>query len=158
MTQTSPLWDPQYKKKGNKEFLSWLCSKEARVTMRMQVQSLVLLSGLRMWCWHELQCRLKTWLRSQLLWLLCRLAAVALIWPLAWECPYAASKALKRKKKKKKSQEKLENSFIETKAQLKAMEEQTGYCRRLNKWSRRQNKGNHKIVTVDIKPKEKKGK
>ena len=33
-----------------------------------------------------------------LLWLWCRLAAVALIQPLAWELPYAASATLKRKK------------------------------------------------------------
>ena len=36
------------------------------------------------------------------LWLWCRLAAVALIQPLAWEPPYAASVALKRQKDKKK--------------------------------------------------------
>ena len=34
-----------------------------------------------------------------LLWLWCRLAAVALIGPIAWEPPYAAGAALKRKKK-----------------------------------------------------------
>ena len=39
-----------------------------------------------------------------LLWLLCRLAAVAQIQPLAWELPCAAGVALKRKGKKKKSQ------------------------------------------------------
>ena len=37
-----------------------------------------------------------------LLWLGCRLAAIALIPPLAWEPPYAVCVALKRKKKKKK--------------------------------------------------------
>ena len=37
-----------------------------------------------------------------LLWLWCRLAAVALIRPLAWEPPYAAGVALKNQKKKKK--------------------------------------------------------
>ena len=37
----------------------------------------------------------------ELLWLWCRPAAVALIWPLAWELPYAASAALKSKKKKR---------------------------------------------------------
>ena len=37
-----------------------------------------------------------------LLWLWCRLAAVAPIRPLAWELPYATSLALKRQKKKKK--------------------------------------------------------
>ena len=36
-----------------------------------------------------------------LLWLWHRPAAAALIWPLAWELPYAMGTALKRKKKKK---------------------------------------------------------
>ena len=36
-----------------------------------------------------------------LLWLWCRLAAVALIWPLAWDTPYAAGIVLKRQKNKK---------------------------------------------------------
>ena len=38
----------------------------------------------------------------ELLWLWCRLAATALILPLAWELPYAAGAALKRPQKKKK--------------------------------------------------------
>ena len=38
-----------------------------------------------------------------LLWLWCRLAAVALIRPLAWESLYAVGIALKSQKKKKKS-------------------------------------------------------
>ena len=37
-----------------------------------------------------------------LLWLGCRPAAVAPIWPLAWEPPCAAGAAQKKKKKKKK--------------------------------------------------------
>ena len=37
-----------------------------------------------------------------LLWLLCRLAAVAPIQPLAWELPYAAGTALKKRQKIKK--------------------------------------------------------
>ena len=37
-----------------------------------------------------------------LLWLCCRLAAAALILPLAWKPPYAAGVALKSKKQKKK--------------------------------------------------------
>jgi len=41
---------------------------------------------------------------SDLLWLWHRLAAVALIRPLAWELPYAAGAALKKKKKKKKKE------------------------------------------------------
>ena len=56
-------------------------------TMKLWVRSLDLLSGLRIWCCHEL------W---------CRLAAVALIGPLAWETPYATDAALKEKKKEKK--------------------------------------------------------
>ena len=40
-----------------------------------------------------------------LLWLWGRLAAVAPIWPLGWEPPYAAGVALKRQKKKKKKEE-----------------------------------------------------
>ena len=39
------------------------------------------------------------------LWLRCKLAAIALIQPLAWEPPHAASAALKRKKRKKESKE-----------------------------------------------------
>ena len=43
-----------------------------------------------------------------LLWLWCRLAAVALIRPLAWGPPYARGVALKRqKKKKRKTKEKI---------------------------------------------------
>ena len=37
-----------------------------------------------------------------LLWLRCRLAAVALIQPLVWKPPYAEGAAIKRQKKKKK--------------------------------------------------------
>ena len=36
-----------------------------------------------------------------LLWLWCRLAAAAPVWPLAWEPPYAMDATLKKKKKKK---------------------------------------------------------
>ena len=46
---------------------------------------------------------LDQWVRDpELLWLWCRLAAVATIQPLAWEPPYAAGVALKRKEKRKK--------------------------------------------------------
>jgi len=51
-------------------------------TMRLQVQSPALLSGLRIQCCREL-------------------AAVAPIGPLAWEPPHASGAALKSKKKKK---------------------------------------------------------
>ena len=67
----------------------WLAS------MRTQVQSLALLSRLRIQHCHELWCRSKTQLA---LW--CRPEAVAPIWPLAWEPPYAAGMALKRQKNK----------------------------------------------------------
>ena len=60
----------------------------------MQVQSLVLLSGLKIWHCHEL------W---------CRLAAVALIGPLAWESPYAIGAALK--KQNNNNNKNLENAF-----------------------------------------------
>ena len=73
-------------------------------SMRRQVQSLTLLSGLGIWCCGKLWCRSQTQLGSRiavLLWLWCRLAAAAPIWPLAWEPSYATSLALKRKKTKK---------------------------------------------------------
>ena len=56
------------------------------VSTRTQVQSLALLSGLRI-----LHCHEELWWRP---------APAALIWPLAWELPYALGMALKRKKKK----------------------------------------------------------
>ena len=69
------------------------------VSMRMLVRSLALLSELGIWRCHELWCRLHTWLVPTLLCLWCRLAATALIQPLAWELPYAMDVALKGKKK-----------------------------------------------------------
>ena len=66
------------------------------VSMRTQVQTLALFSGLRIWCCCDLFCRLQMQLRSGLLWLWCRPAATALIWLLTWELPYAVSAALKR--------------------------------------------------------------
>jgi len=51
--------------------------------MRLRVWSLALLSGLGIWCCHELGCRLE---------------ATAPIRPLAWEPPYAAGAALKIQK------------------------------------------------------------
>ena len=71
-------------------------------TMRLWVQSLALLSRLRIWHCHEL------WYIGRrlgsdllLLWLWCRPAAVAPIRGLAWEPPYAMGVALKSKKRKK---------------------------------------------------------
>ena len=65
--------------------------------MQLRVQSLALLSGLRIWNCHEL------W---------CRSATTALIGPLAWAPPYAASSALKRQKKKKKKEKKKKVEII----------------------------------------------
>ena len=70
-------------------------------TMRLRVQSLASLSGLRTWV--AMSCggvgRI-CGLDPELLWLWCRPAAVAHIRPLAWEPPYAVGTALKKKKKK----------------------------------------------------------
>ena len=68
-------------------FLLWLSGFRTQlVYMRMRVPSLASLCGLRIHCCHEL---------------LYRLAAAALIQPLAWELPYAMGASLKRQKKKK---------------------------------------------------------
>ena len=77
------------------------------VSVRTQVWSLASISGLRTWHCGELWCRSRhssdpTWLR---LWH--RPAAIAPIWPLAWESPYAAGVVLKDKKKKKKRKSKV---------------------------------------------------
>ena len=74
--------------------------------MRTCVQSLAPLSGLRIRHWCELWCRSQRWLESLLLWLWCRPAAAAPIWPLAWDLSYATDMALKRKKKKRKKERK----------------------------------------------------
>ena len=49
-----------------------------------------------------------------LLWLWCRLAAVAPIWPLVWEPPYAVGAALKKKEKKKKESLQYMDSLFQT--------------------------------------------
>ena len=81
----------------NKYFLAfplWLSRLRTwPVPMRMQVQSLVSLSGLRIQHYSELWCRSQTQLDLALLWLWRRPAAVALIQPLAWEPPYVAGAA-----------------------------------------------------------------
>ena len=83
------------------EFLLWLSGLRIRlVSLRMWVQSLALLSGLRIWHCHELSCRSQMRSDLALLWLWRRPVVAALIRPLAWECPYAAGAALIRKKKK----------------------------------------------------------
>ena len=72
----------------------WLSGlKTQLVSMGIRVRSLASLSGLRIWHCCKLQHRSQTWL-----WLWYRLAAAALIHPLAWELPYATGAALKEKK------------------------------------------------------------
>ena len=76
--------------------------------MRMQVQSLASLSGLRIRCCCGCGVGCRHGSGPVLLWLWCRPVATAPIGPLAWESPYAAGVALKKKrqkdqKKKKKS-------------------------------------------------------
>ena len=75
------------------------------VTMRLRVQSLASLSGLRIQ--HCQSCSVGRRCSSDpmLLWLWRRLAAVALIRPLAWEPPYAAGLALKKTKDKREKKE-----------------------------------------------------
>ena len=67
--------------------------------MRLQVQSLASLSGLRIRHCHELWCGWQMRLRSGIAMAVGRPAAVAPIRPLAWEPLYAAGAAPKRKKK-----------------------------------------------------------
>ena len=69
-------------------------------SMRTQVPYLPLLSWIRIWRCHDLWCRRGSDLAWLWLWLWP--AAVAPIWPLAWEPPYAEGVALERPKKRKK--------------------------------------------------------
>ena len=66
-------------------------------TMRLWVESLASLSGLRIWRCCELWYRSQMWLGLALLWLWCRPGATAPIGPLGWEPLYAAGAALKIK-------------------------------------------------------------
>ena len=68
-------------------------------TMRLQVRSLALHRGLRIWCCLNCGVGHRCGSDPALLWLWCRPAAIALIRPIVWEPPYAASAVLKRKKK-----------------------------------------------------------
>ena len=68
----------------------------------MQVQSLALPSGLRIWPCHELWYSLQTRLRSCFAVAVGRLVASAPIQPLAWDPPYALGVAIKRQNTKKK--------------------------------------------------------
>ena len=69
--------------------------------MRMWVQSLASLSGLRIQLCCELWCKSQTCLGCILLWPWCRLADAAPIRPLTWEPPYAVDVALRSERKKK---------------------------------------------------------
>ena len=87
-----------------KKFQLWLSGLMIQlVSMRMQVQSLASLSGLRIWHCCKLQQRLQ--MQFGLLWLWCGPVAaspiLSLAWvlSLAWEFPYATGVALKKKKK-----------------------------------------------------------
>ena len=71
-------------------------------TMRLQVQSLALLSELRIWHYHEYGVGRRCGLDPALLWLWCRPVATTPIRPIAWEPPYAVGVAVKRQKTKKK--------------------------------------------------------
>ena len=71
------------------------------MTMRLQVQSLASLSRLGIWLAMGCGVGCKCNLDPALLWLWCRLVAVALIEPPAWELPHATGAALKGQKKKK---------------------------------------------------------
>ena len=73
--------------------------------MRTQVQSLVSLSGLRIRLAMTCGVGRRRGSDPVLLWLWCRLAATALIRPLAWE-PHAHDAALKSQKEKNKQQQK----------------------------------------------------
>ena len=69
--------------------------------MKMQVRSLASLSGLRISVAMSWGVGHRHGSDRVLLWLWCRLPAVAPIRPLAWELPYATGAALKKDKKKR---------------------------------------------------------
>ena len=75
------------------------------VSMRMQVWSQALLSGLRICVAVSCGRGQRHGLDPMLLWLCCRPADTAPIWPLAWELPYAKGAAIKKSKAKKKKRE-----------------------------------------------------
>ena len=70
--------------------------------MRMQVQSLASLNGLRSGVAVSCGVGLRHSSDSALLWLWCRLVAAAPIRPLTWEPPYVVGVALKKKKQTEK--------------------------------------------------------
>ena len=78
------------------------------ISMRTQVWSLALFSGLRIQHCPELWGRSQTWLGWiwHLPWLWCRSAAIASTQPLAWELSYVLGMALKNWRKQRKQQSK----------------------------------------------------
>ena len=80
--------------------------------MRTRVQPLASLSGLRIR--HCLSCGVghRCGLYPALLWLWCRQDVIALIGPLAWEPPYAASVALKRPQKEQRKKKNPKNKKV----------------------------------------------
>ena len=82
------------------EFLLWLSGLRTQQSVCEDAGSiLTLLSGLRIRSCRDCGIGHRCASDLVLLWLWCRLAAVAPIGSPAWELPYAASAALKRKKK-----------------------------------------------------------
>jgi len=67
------------------------------------------------------------WLGLASPWLWCRLAAIAPIWPLAWELPYASGLSLKGQNKKTKQKTKTESETTQVALDLKASELFTFY-------------------------------
>ena len=72
--------------------------------MRTQVRSWASLIGLKIWHCYELWYKLQMWLGCDVAVVWHSLAAIALIQPLAWKCPYAMGAALKREEKKQQQQ------------------------------------------------------
>ena len=87
-------WEPPYATGAALEK-----AKRQKVTKRKWNQSLALLSGLRIWHCQKYSVGGRGELNHEMLWLWCRLAAIALIRPLAWEPPYATGAALEKAKR-----------------------------------------------------------
>ena len=83
----------------------WLCTLRTWLgSMRIWFQSLASLSGLGSGIAVSCGVGCRWGLDPELLWLWHRLAAVSLIWPPAWDLPYAVGPEQKKKKRKKKKE------------------------------------------------------
>ena len=70
-----------------------------------------------------------------LLWLWCRLAAIALIWPLAWETPYTACVGVKRRKtNKQKNPTTTKKPTLLSPLSLRKFQEFLKLCARNQEW------------------------